>query len=158
VTNTTVQPLGLPPVIERLVMTTNDHDLDGLVACFAPDYRLSMPTHPAGDFVGTEQVRRNWTGLFAGIPDLQVAVLAAAVRDADCWVEMEMRGTRRDGTPHLMRGPLIFTTGDDLIRACRFYVDLVDHGPLPFAPPGVENATTAAGAPAGPPGSGGDPS
>lgn len=128
----------LPPVVARLVATTNDHDLDGLVACFAHDYRLSMPTHPSGSFVGPEQVRRNWTALFAGVPDIRLTVLDAAVRGADCWVEMEMRGTRRDGTPHLMRGPMIFTTADDLIRSCRFYVAEVDHSPVPFGPPGAE--------------------
>ena len=123
---------ALPPTIARLVAETNAHDIDGLVGCFAPDYTLVMPNHPARDFVGTEQVRRNWTQLFAGIPDIRVSVTAAAHAAEDpavWWTEWEMRGTRPDGGTHLMRGVMIFTVGAseaDLIRANRFYVEPVD--------------------------------
>ena len=36
-------------VVARLFERTNAHDLDGLVACFAPDYALTNPVHPARD-------------------------------------------------------------------------------------------------------------
>src|SRR4051812_40894700 len=51
------EPLAL---VDRLVQATNDHDLDGLVACFAADYENATPAHPARSFRGREQVRRNW--------------------------------------------------------------------------------------------------
>lgn len=123
---------NLPQTLARLVSATNDHDIDGLVGCFASDYALVMPNHPARDFTGTEQVRRNWTQLFSHIPDLSVAITGAArdVSDPEAWwTEWELRGTRTDGSPHLMRGIMIMTLGsepDDRIRANRFYLESVE--------------------------------
>ncbi|QGF24573.1 nuclear transport factor 2 family protein [Raineyella fluvialis] len=121
---------GLPPTLERLVTVTNQHDLDGLVACFADDYRLVMPNHPSRNFVGPGQVRRNWEQFFRVIPDITTTIRAvAAGRDDQWWTEWEMTGTRLDGAPHLMRGVMIFTVGSgesDLIRANRFYVEPTD--------------------------------
>jgi len=37
-----------------------------------------------------------------------------------------MSGTRGDGTPHLMRGVIIFTVLDDRISAARFYLEPVE--------------------------------
>lgn len=122
----------LPRTLARLVSATNDHDIDSLVGCFAPDYTLAMPNHPARAFTGTEQVRRNWTQFFAHIPDLSVSITAAGrdVRYPEVWwTEWEIRGTRTDGSPHLMRGVMIVTIGsepDAAIRANRFYLEPVD--------------------------------
>jgi ketosteroid isomerase-like protein len=56
-------------VVRRLQAATNAHDLDALVACFAPDYLSEIPAHPARSFRGSEQVRRNWTQILAGVPE-----------------------------------------------------------------------------------------
>ena len=123
-------PLGLPPTLQRLVTATNAHDLDGLVACFADDYRLVMPNHPARDFTGPAQVRRNWEQFFALIPDIR-ATLRDAVpgRGDEWWTEWEMSGTRLDGSRHLARGVMIMTVGPhegDPVRANRFYLEPTD--------------------------------
>jgi ketosteroid isomerase-like protein len=113
-------------VVARLFERTNAHDLDGLVACFAADYALTNPAHPARDFVGTDQVRRNWTSLFAGVPDL-AATVHRLVADGDrVWAEVAMGGTRRDGIPLRMAGVQIFTVRDGLVRGCRFYLEPVE--------------------------------
>ncbi|MEO3938617.1 nuclear transport factor 2 family protein [Dermatophilaceae bacterium Soc4.6] len=113
-------------LVARLFDRTNAHDLDGLVACFGPDYTLSNPVHPTRDFVGPGQVRRNWTALFAGVPDL-VAVAHQVVADGEqVWVEMMMNGTRRDGKPVHLAGVQVFTVRGGLIRGCRFYVEPVE--------------------------------
>ncbi|SDB97304.1 SnoaL-like domain-containing protein [Raineyella antarctica] len=129
----------LPQTLARLVSVTNAHDIDGLVGCFAPDYELVMPNHPARDFTGTEQVRRNWTMFFTQIPDITTSITRVC-HDAgtpdEWWTEWEMRGTRSDGTTHLMRGVMIFTVGpeaSDLIRANRFYVEPTE------SPAGMDN-------------------
>jgi len=124
-------PLGLPPTLQRLVTATNAHDLDGLVACFADDYRLVMPNHPSRNFTGPGQVRRNWEQFFALIPDITASVTAAAAGPVDdqWWTEWEMSGTRLDGSRHLFRGVMITTVGpqeDDLVRANRFYLEPTD--------------------------------
>ncbi len=113
-------------LVARLFDRTNAHDLDGLVACFGPDYTLSNPVHPTRDSVGPGQVRRNWTGLFAGVPDLAVFAHRVVVDGEQVWVEMTMNGTRRDGMPVHLAGVQVFTVRDGLIRGCRFYVEPVE--------------------------------
>ena len=113
-------------VVDRLCVALNDHDLDALAACFAADYRNETPVHPARGFVGREQVRRNWEQLFGGIPDLHGTVTARAVAPDGVWTEWEMRGTRRDGVVHLMRGVVIFGVENDLIDWARFYLEPVE--------------------------------
>lgn len=117
-------------VIAQLVAATNRHDLDALVACFAPDYRLETPAHPSRSFQGHEQVRRNWEQIFAGVPDIEVETLRIAVDGDVVWSEWEMRGTRRDGARHLGRGPVIFGIRDGQIAWGRFYVEPVDESAI----------------------------
>lgn len=112
--------------IERLVRATNAHDLEQVVACFAPDYQLASPLHPARSFRGQEQVRRNWTQIFAGVPDIATRLLAHAVDGATIWSEWEMAGTRRDGKPHLMRGVFVFRVAGGLIHGGRMFLEVVD--------------------------------
>ena len=112
--------------IDRLVRATNDHDLESLVECFSEDYRNDTPAHPARGFRGRAQVRRNWEQIFAFVPDIHVEVVGGAVETDTVWTEWEMRGTRRDGRPHWMRGVIVFGVGDDAIRWARFYVEPVD--------------------------------
>ena len=79
--------------------------------------------------MGREQVRRNWTQLFAAMPDLHCEVLASAVDGAHVWSEWEMRGTRSDGSTHLMCGVMVFEVADGLVQSARFYLEPVDAGP-----------------------------
>jgi ketosteroid isomerase-like protein len=110
----------------RLRDVTNAHDLDGIVACFRDDYVLTAPCHPSRSFVGTDQVRRNWAGIFAAVPDLRVDVVAATVDGDTVWSEWEMRGTRPDGVTHLMRGVIVFEVVEGRAGAARFFVEPVD--------------------------------
>ena len=121
--------MAMPRFLERLTAATNAHDVDGIVACFADDYTKLTPCHPARGFRGTEQVRRNWTGLFAAVPDLRVEVLNATTQGERVWSEWEMRGTRRDGLPQLMRGVIVFDVDDGRARAGRFFVEPVGDEP-----------------------------
>lgn len=117
-------------VIARLFDRTNAHDLEGLVACFAADYALINPVHPARDFVGPDQVRRNWTGLLAGVPNLHASVHRLVADGERVWVEMSMAGTRRDGEPVHLAGIQVFTVREGLVRGCRFYLEPVEPGGL----------------------------
>ena len=42
------------------------------------------------------------------------------------WSEWEHRGTRADGSPHLMRGVIVFGVRDGLIATARFFLEPVD--------------------------------
>ena len=113
-------------VVDRLAVALDHHDLDALAGCFAVDYRNETPAHPARGFVGRDQVRRNWEGLFGGLPDLTGEILASVTDGPVVWTEWEMRGTRPDGTRHRMRGVVVFTVDGDEITAARFYLEPVD--------------------------------
>ena len=112
--------------IERLRQAVDAHDLDRLVACFAPDYINVTPLHPARSFSGRDQVRANWQRIFAGVPDITAAILRTAVDGTTLWSEWEMRGTRNDGAAHLMRGVIVFEVVEDVATTARFYLEPVD--------------------------------
>jgi ketosteroid isomerase-like protein len=109
-----------------LLLATNRHDLNALVACFAEDYVNETPLHPARGFAGPAQVRRNWEQIFTFVPDVRAAILRSAVDGETVWSEWEMRGTRRDGTAHLMSGCIVFGIAGGLICWARFYLEPVD--------------------------------
>lgn len=125
-------------VVQQLVDATNAHDLDSLVECFAVGYVNQTPAHPGRSFTGREQVRHNWAQLFAAMTDLSCTVLDTAVDGRHVWSEWELRGTRPDGSEHLMRGVLIFEVADGLVQSLRFYLEPVDGGPS-----GVDDAVAA---------------
>jgi ketosteroid isomerase-like protein len=113
-------------MLRRLEQATDAHDLEVLVDCFASEYVNETPLHPARGFRGKEQVRRNWTQIFAGVPDLRARVLRSTADDGTVWSEWEMSGTRRDGAEHLMRGVVIFEVKDGRATAAQFYLEPVD--------------------------------
>jgi hypothetical protein len=116
-------------VVERLQAATNAHDLEALVACFAADYVSEIPLHPSRNFRGAEQVRRNWTQILAGVPDLHSELVRSAISGSTVWTEWEWSGTRRDGAAHLLRGTTIVGIEDGLIAWGRFYMEpVIDDG------------------------------
>jgi ketosteroid isomerase-like protein len=117
---------GTQAMVDRLVQATNDHDLEGLVACFAEDYVNETPVHPGRSFRGRAQVRRNWEQIFAFVPDLRAEVISSAIASETAWTEWEMTGTRRDGTAHQMRGVILFGVRDGVAQSARFYLEPVD--------------------------------
>jgi hypothetical protein len=60
------QEVRVAEIMNRLLSAMNAHDLDAFVACFASDYDSQQPAHPARSFRGSDQVRKNWAGVFAG--------------------------------------------------------------------------------------------
>ena len=132
-------------MVQRLERATNEHDLEALVACFTADYRNETPAHPERGFSGREQVRKNWTQIFAAIPDVTSEVLRYVVDGDVVWTEWEHRGTRRDGSPHIMRGVVIFGVVDGLAAWARFYLE-----PVQQAAGTVDDAVNRQVTPGGP--------
>jgi ketosteroid isomerase-like protein len=113
--------------VRRMLAAANRHDLEAMVSQFAEDYRNTTPVHPARSFTGSAQVRKNWTALFAGLPDLTLTVHDAATGpDGKVWMEWSNRGTRPDGSVQQAAGVAIFTLRDDKIAAAQFYLEPVD--------------------------------
>ena len=112
--------------INRLAQAVNDRDLEALVACFDAGYVNETPAHPERGFRGSDQVRTNWTQILAAVPDITATVSRTAVDGNTVWTEWELCGTRRDGSPFLMRGAVIFDVAGDKITRARFYLEPVE--------------------------------
>jgi ketosteroid isomerase-like protein len=110
-------------IAERMQEALNAHDIDAFVALFAPDYDSVQPAHPDRAFVGAEQVRKNWTEVFAGVPDFR-AELIRATTDGDIeWSEWRWAGTGLD-----MAGVTLMGIRDDRVAWARLYVEHVEAG------------------------------
>lgn len=115
-------------ILEQLVGSTNSHDLDGLVECFATDYELTDPVHPRRSFTGAAQVRKNWSTFFSAVPDIHLDVQQQAVTDNGFWLEARQVGTRRDGVQ--LDAQMVFIAGvsDGRITRAHMYVAPVESG------------------------------
>ena len=152
-----IRPADPNAMVDRLLDATNRHDLDALVDCFAPDYENETPAHPARGFRGQAQVRRNWEQIFAHVPDIAATVLRRVSDHDTVWSEWEMRGTRRDGSAHLMRGVILFGVLAGRASWARFYLEPVEDGGGDVneavqraVAPATPRAPGAAGAPGAP--------
>ena len=113
-------------VIERLHHAMNEHDLETFVACFDPGYRSEQPAHPNRGFSGREQVEKNWSALFDGIPDFHAEVLTTATAGETLCSEWHWTGTRENEAPFEMRGVTVFEIRNGRIVAGRLYMEEVE--------------------------------
>lgn len=110
-------------VLERMIQALNRHDLDAMVACFAPNYRSEQPFHPELNFTGQAGVRKNWSFFFTTIPDVQVEILGEVEEGDTVWAELHYHGTQTDGKKYTMRGVVLFGIQADLISWARLYIN-----------------------------------
>jgi hypothetical protein len=101
-------------------------NLDAFVGCFAPEYRSEQPAHPSRAFQGSQQVRENWTGVFAGVPDFRAELVVSASLDGVEIGEWRWWGTHLDGSSFAMRGVTVVGIEDELIAWARLYMEPVD--------------------------------
>ncbi len=116
----------LPQVLDRLLGAINAHSLEAMVSCFAEDYTNETPVHPPRGFRGQEQVRTNWSQIFAAVPNIEARVVRSSVDGDTLWTEWDIAGDRADGAPFLMRGVVIFGVAGDTIASARFYLEPVE--------------------------------
>jgi ketosteroid isomerase-like protein len=115
--------------IARLRDAMNRHDVEGMVALFAQNYRSEQPVHPQRGFGGREQVAADWARMFDGIPDLEAGVVKESTDGTTSWSEWVWRGAHRDGTPFLMKGVSVMGLEEDGLIACaRLYMEEVEQG------------------------------
>jgi hypothetical protein len=110
------------PVVERLISALNGHDLDAVAACFGPDFQAEWPAHPSRGFHGPDQVRKNWDFIFRQSPNIAIAMTNAVEVGEETWGEWHY--TKAAGQD--LRGVIIITVRDGLIRRSRFYMEAVD--------------------------------
>jgi ketosteroid isomerase-like protein len=116
-------------LMERLLKAMNAHDLDAFVACFALDYDSEQPAHPRRSFRGRDQVRKNWEGVFAGVPDISAELIMSATTGDGVEVgEWRWQGTHTDGSPFAMRGVIVAGVDQNQITWGRLYMEPVEEG------------------------------
>lgn len=108
--------------LQNLVNAINRQDPAAITGCFTTDYACETPWQAAGSFAGNEHVRRNWTLMYADLPDIKAEVLRSTADVAEIWSEWVMRGTRQDGSPRVFRGMVLLDITDGLIAHSRFYL------------------------------------
>jgi ketosteroid isomerase-like protein len=113
-------------VIARLEAAWNAHDVDALVRCFDPRYESEQPIHPARRFTGSEQVRRNWTAIFAEAPDFRAERRALAVDGDTALTEWRWSGRRPDGSAFERAGAIVMGIEAGRIRWARVYMEPVE--------------------------------
>jgi len=113
-------------LMERLDAALNAHDVDAMLACMAEDYASEQPAHPDRAFSGREQVRENWSAVFAGVPDFRAELVGAVAAGDVEWSEWRWRGTQADGTPLDMAGVIVGGVRDGLLQWARLYVQPVE--------------------------------
>ena len=106
----------------------NAHDIEAMTACFRADYESEIPAHPDRAFRGVEPMRRNWTQIFAAVPDFEAVLLKCSAEGDVVWAEWEWRGTRADRSPHRMRGVTVQGIQDGRIAWVRLYMEPVRVG------------------------------
>ena len=109
----------------RLQRAINAHDLEQLLDCFAEDVDSRQPLHADRHFAGRVQVRRNWTQIFAGVPDLRAELIATAIDGDTAWAEWRWFGTRRDGAAFELRGVTIHGLFAGRFNWVRLYMEPV---------------------------------
>ena len=112
-------------VFERMIQAANRHDLDAMVACFAPDFRSEQPFHPERDFSGQEGVRKNWSFFFTTIPDIQVEILNEVAEGDIIWAELHYHGIQTDGKRFTVRGVTLQGIRADQMVWARLYIEPV---------------------------------
>ena len=117
------QQVDAAAIIERLGRAIDERDLDGLVGCFASDVCSEQPVHPERNFTGSDQVRRNWTQIFAAVPDLHATLVRSTAVANTGWAEWEWSGTRADGVAFALCGVTIIGVRDGAVAWTRFYME-----------------------------------
>jgi hypothetical protein len=118
--------------MKRVGQAINNHDLDALAECFDPDYQSEFPAHLDRAFRGHASLRRNWTQIFASVPDIQAPLVRAVVDGESVWTEWDWKGTRVDGEMFHHRGVTIQTIPQDRITRTWLYIEPVQNiGPDP---------------------------
>ena len=120
------QPPSSPQIVfERMIQAANRHDLEAMVACFAPDFRSEQPFSPERNFTGQAGVRKNWSFFFSTMPDFQAEVLSEAVEGDTVWAELHYHGTQVDGKKQATRGVTLSGIQGNQIVWAKLYIMMV---------------------------------
>jgi ketosteroid isomerase-like protein len=111
--------------VKRWIQAINEHDIEGIVTCFAEDYEDEAPARPGEVVRGRDQVRANFERLMAAMPDIRAELRGSVAQGDTVWMEWAMRGSRADGTRMEFVGVNVFEVRDGRLQRGRIYTELV---------------------------------
>jgi ketosteroid isomerase-like protein len=85
-----------------------------------------QPAHPDRAFRGREQVRANWSAVFAAVPDFRAELVRIDAVGDTAWSERRWEGTQADGGRLDMAGVIVFGVREDRVAWARLYVEPVE--------------------------------
>ncbi|WP_404788395.1 nuclear transport factor 2 family protein [Altericista sp. CCNU0014] len=112
-------------VLLKMEAAIDAHDIDALVNCFANDFVGEQPVHPERNVTGAEQVRKNWTGIFAQVPDIQAKLVTHTIAGDIGWSEWHWQGNQTNGTAFNLRGAVVTGLRENTIAWARLYMEPV---------------------------------
>ena len=118
-----------PSVLIKMETAIDAHDIDAFVNCFTHDFVSEQPVHPERNFIGAEQVRKNWTVLFAQVPNLQAKLVTHTIAGDMGWSEWHWQGNQTNGTEFNMRGVVVVGLRENEIAWARLYMEPVQSLP-----------------------------
>jgi ketosteroid isomerase-like protein len=124
-------------LLQRFHDAMNQGNLEAFVNCFDPDYQSEHPAHPDRAFAGADQVRKNWSNIFANVPDFRSELLRFVAEEEMIWSEWHWHGTRTNNTTMDMRGVILFGVRNERFIWGRLYMELLEEQGA-----GVEAAVT----------------
>jgi ketosteroid isomerase-like protein len=110
-------------VLLKMEAAINAHDIDAFVNCFALDFVGEHPVHPERNLIGAAQVRKNWTALFAQVPDIQAKLITHTIADELGWSEWQWQGNHTNSTELDMRGVVVVGLRENTIAWARLYME-----------------------------------
>ena len=113
-------------VAQALARAMNAHDIEAFVALFAPDYDSVQPAHPDRAFTGREQVRSNWSAVFAGVPDFRAELLRSIAEGDVAFTEWHWHGHQSASGELDMAGVIVVGVRDGRIAWGRLYVEPIE--------------------------------
>jgi ketosteroid isomerase-like protein len=117
-------------MVKRVQQMWNTHDLEGLLACFHPDYESVHPCHPERNFKGLVALRASWGATFAALPDFQARLGRCAAMGHTAWTEWCWQGAHAEGGMYESAGVMIFEMADGLIIRAHIYSDILSRAEL----------------------------
>jgi ketosteroid isomerase-like protein len=118
---------GPKAVIKAWVEAVNKHDVEAIAACFATDYHDVEPAHPTRTITGgRDNVRKNFGMILRSMPDLRLEAVRVAEDGDTVWSELDLSGTRLDGSREHMRGVNIYGIRDGTFAWGRIYLESVE--------------------------------
>jgi hypothetical protein len=87
------------------------------------DFVGEQPVHPERNFIGAEQVRKNWTVLFAQVPNLKAKLVTHTIAGDMSWSEWYWQGKHINSTEFNLRGVAVVGLKENMIVWARLYME-----------------------------------